>query len=170
MGVELACRFCDNRIRTKTAPDGQGLRTTLHSLVYLSGPEDLGAAVFCVYCELSYRQGVIPAPVPLAQAAEVFKPGTIGVVMTHVIFDECIRDGACVEVCPVECIIPGEPEEEWPWFYIDPETCIDCGACVPECPVDAILPEEDLPEDQQYCTELNEMYFTEGPGYAALDM
>ena len=62
--------------------------------------------------------------------------------MTHVIFDACVRDGACVEVCPVECIIPGMPEDEWPWYYIDPDTCIDCGACVPECPVDAILPEE----------------------------
>ena len=59
--------------------------------------------------------------------------------MTHVIFDECISDGACMEVCPVECIVPGN-SEEWPWYYIDPDTCIDCGACVPECPVEAILP------------------------------
>ena len=84
--------------------------------------------------------------------------------MTHVIFDLCIRDGACVEVCPVECIIPGQPEAEWPWYYIDPDTCIDCGACVPECPVEAILPEEDLPEEYQYCTELNALFFTDGPG------
>jgi ferredoxin--NADP+ reductase len=90
--------------------------------------------------------------------------------MTHVIFDLCIRDGACVEVCPVECIIPGQPEEEWPWYYIDPDTCIDCGACIPECPTLAILPEEDLPEDQQYATELNALFFTDGPGYAALNM
>jgi len=90
--------------------------------------------------------------------------------MTHVIFDLCIRDGACTEVCPVECIIPGQPEEEWPWYYIDPDTCIDCGACVPECPVDAILPEEDLPEEYAYTTELNAMFFSEGPGYAALEM
>lgn len=90
--------------------------------------------------------------------------------MTHVIFDTCIRDGACVEVCPVECIIPGMPEAEWPWYYIDPETCIDCGACIPECPVEAILPEEDLPEDQEYTTELNALFFTDGPGYAALEM
>ncbi len=90
--------------------------------------------------------------------------------MTHVIFDLCIRDGACVDVCPVECIIPGMPEDEWPWYYIDPETCIDCGACVPECPTDAILTEEDLPEEYAYTTELNAMYFEEGPGYAALDM
>jgi len=32
--------------------------------------------------------------------------------MTYVIFDLCIRDGACVDVCPVECIVPGIPEEE----------------------------------------------------------
>ncbi|MCX6031456.1 MAG: ferredoxin family protein [Chloroflexi bacterium] len=90
--------------------------------------------------------------------------------MTHVIFDLCIRDGACVEVCPVECIVPGEPEEQWPWFYIDPDTCIDCGACVPECPVDAIRPEEDLgTEFPQYvgATELNAKFFKEGPGYPA---
>ena len=84
--------------------------------------------------------------------------------MTHVIFDLCIRDGACVEVCPVECIIPGQPEDEWPWYYIDPDTCIDCGACVPECPVEAILPEEDLPEEYQYTTELNALVLLGGSG------
>ena len=76
--------------------------------------------------------------------------------MTHVIFDLCIRDGACAEVCPVECIVPGQPEEEWPWYYIDPDTCIDCGACVPECPVAAILPEEDLPEEQRSKNKLEQ--------------
>jgi ferredoxin--NADP+ reductase len=75
-----------------------------------------------------------------------------------------------MEVCPVECIVPGQPEDEWPWYYIDPDTCIDCGACVPECPVDAILPEEDLPEDQLYTAELNAAFFSDGPGYAALEM
>jgi hypothetical protein len=34
--------------------------------------------------------------------------------------------------------------------------------------VDAILPEEDLPEEYQYTTELNALYFTEGPGYSAV--
>jgi ferredoxin--NADP+ reductase len=68
----------------------------------------------------------------------------------------------------VECIVPGQPEEEWPWYYIDPDTCIDCGACVPECPVEAILPEEDLPEEYQPATELNALFFTDGPGYAAI--
>lgn len=90
--------------------------------------------------------------------------------MTHVIFDLCIRDGACAEVCPVECIVPGFPEEEWPWYYIDPDTCIDCGACVPECPVDAIRPAEDLAEEYAYCTELNALFFTEGPGYKSPEL
>lgn len=92
--------------------------------------------------------------------------------MTHVIFDLCIQDGACVEVCPVECIVPGVPFETWPWYYIDPETCIDCGACVPECPVEAILPLEDLANFPEYqpAIEINAAYFTEGPGYEALNM
>ena len=65
--------------------------------------------------------------------------------MTHVITSLCLRDGGCVTVCPVECIVPGQPVEEWPWFYIDPDTCIDCGACVPECPWEAIFPEDEVP-------------------------
>lgn len=65
--------------------------------------------------------------------------------MTHIITRLCLRDSGCTEVCPVECIVPGKPESEWPWFYIDPETCIDCGACVPECPYGAIFPEDEVP-------------------------
>ena len=65
--------------------------------------------------------------------------------MTHIITRLCLRDTACVEVCPVECMVLGQPEEEWPWLYIDPDTCIDCGACVPECPYESIFPEEEVP-------------------------
>jgi len=67
--------------------------------------------------------------------------------MTHIITSLCLRDSGCVEVCPVECIVPGKPQEEWPWFYIDPDTCIDCGACIPECPFEAIFPEDEVPAD-----------------------
>ena len=67
--------------------------------------------------------------------------------MTHIITSLCMRDGSCVDVCPVECIVPGSPESEWPLYYIDRDTCIDCGACVPECPWEAIFPEEDVPTD-----------------------
>lgn len=65
--------------------------------------------------------------------------------MAHVITSLCLRDGACRDVCPVECIVPGKPEDQWPWFYIDPDACIDCGACAPECPYEAIFPEDEVP-------------------------
>jgi ferredoxin len=64
--------------------------------------------------------------------------------MTHIITSLCLRDGGCTTVCPVECIVPGKPVEEWPWYYIDPDTCIDCGACIPECPWEAIFPEDEV--------------------------
>ena len=65
--------------------------------------------------------------------------------MTHIITSLCLRDNGCIDVCPVECINPGTPVEQWPTYYIDPSTCIDCGACVPECPFNAIFPEDEVP-------------------------
>jgi ferredoxin len=65
--------------------------------------------------------------------------------MTHIITSLCLRDAGCVDVCPVDCILPGKPIDQWPWFYVDPDTCIDCGACVPECPWEAIFPEDEVP-------------------------
>lgn len=67
--------------------------------------------------------------------------------MTYIITSLCLRDAGCVEVCPVECIVPGKPDDQWPWFYIDPDTCIDCGACIPECPYEAIFVEDEVPTD-----------------------
>jgi ferredoxin len=66
--------------------------------------------------------------------------------MTHIITSLCVRDRGCIEVCPVECIIPGQTVDKWPMVYIDPDTCIDCGACIPECPYAAIFPEDEVPE------------------------
>ncbi|MCE1252815.1 MAG: 4Fe-4S dicluster domain-containing protein [Anaerolineae bacterium] len=65
--------------------------------------------------------------------------------MTHVITSLCLREGSCVAVCPVECIIPGIPADKYPTFYIDEKTCIDCGACVAECPFGAIFPKKEVP-------------------------
>jgi ferredoxin len=65
--------------------------------------------------------------------------------MTHIITSLCLRDSSCVDVCPVDCILPGKPQEQWPWYYIDPDTCIDCGACVAECPYGAIFPVDEVP-------------------------
>lgn len=66
--------------------------------------------------------------------------------MTHIIAEPCIgvKDTACVDVCPVDCIYGAE--EELPQLFIHPEECIDCGLCVDACPVEAIFPEEELPE------------------------
>ena len=69
--------------------------------------------------------------------------------MTHVITSLCLRDNGCADVCPVECITPGMPVEQWPTYYIDPATCIDCGACIPECPYSAIFHEDDVPAEYQ---------------------
>ena len=87
--------------------------------------------------------------------------------MTYVITEPCIRDGACAEVCPVECIVAGPEDEGWPTYYIDPDTCIDCGACAPECPVDAIFPDDEVPDEYADWTDKNRTFFEEGPGYSA---
>jgi NAD-dependent dihydropyrimidine dehydrogenase PreA subunit len=65
--------------------------------------------------------------------------------MPHVITSLCLRDGSCAPVCPVECIIPGKPEDKWPNYYIDGDTCIDCGACEAECPYNAIFLDDEVP-------------------------
>jgi len=84
--------------------------------------------------------------------------------MTFVITETCIdvKDAACVDVCPVDCIHPTKEEaqfEEVTMLYIDPDECIDCDACVPVCPVDAIYSEDELPEDQTKYTQLNADFF-----------
>lgn len=78
--------------------------------------------------------------------------------MTYVITEPCkgVKDAACVEVCPVDCIHSKDDED---MFYIDPEECIDCGACLPVCPVEAIFPDDDLPEGQENFLEVNAAFF-----------
>ena len=80
--------------------------------------------------------------------------------MPYYITETCIdvKDKACVEVCPVDCIHPSDGEQE-PMLYIDPDECIDCGACEPECPVEAIFAEDDVPEAQTQFIEVNTKYF-----------
>ncbi len=79
--------------------------------------------------------------------------------MPYVIAEACInvKDKACVDVCPVDCIYEGER-----MLYIQPDECIDCGACEPECPVTAIFPEEDVPESQKQYIQINRDVF-KGP-------
>ena len=84
--------------------------------------------------------------------------------MTYIIAEPCIdvKDTACVDVCPVDCIHPTKnaPEfEKEKKLYIDPDECIDCDGCVPVCPVNAIFPEAEVPEKWQQYTQINADYF-----------
>ena len=70
---------------------------------------------------------------------------------------DCV-DMACVEVCPVDCIVQhkdkGDAKGYENQLYIDPEECINCGVCEPECPNGAISPgEEYYVIDPALCTE-----------------
>ena len=78
--------------------------------------------------------------------------------MTYIIAEPCIdvRDGSCVDVCPVDCIYTTDEDN---MFYINPDECIDCAACEPVCPVVAIFPEETVPELFANYTPLNYDYF-----------
>ena len=79
--------------------------------------------------------------------------------MPYVITEACIgvKDRACVDVCPVDCIYEGDKQ-----LFIHPDECIDCGACEPECPVTAICPEEDVPQPLRPYIALNAEVF-KGP-------
>ena len=84
--------------------------------------------------------------------------------MTYIIAEPCIdvKDTACVDVCPVDCIHPTSGEDAFEnveHLYIDPEECIDCGVCEPECPVEAIFMDEDVPEEWERFTQINADYF-----------
>jgi ferredoxin len=65
--------------------------------------------------------------------------------MPHVITSLCLRDCSCTKVCPVDCISPGNPVDQWPTYYIDPDACIDCDACSSECPYHAIFSDDEVP-------------------------
>lgn len=81
--------------------------------------------------------------------------------MTYVITEPCIgvKDGSCVEVCPVDCIEGEGPEHDQ--LYIDPERCIDCDLCVTVCPVDAIYAESAVPERWLAFVDRNRSFFAE---------
>lgn len=53
--------------------------------------------------------------------------------MAHVISDECLACGACLDTCPVGAISEGDGK-----MVISADDCIDCGACEDACPVGAI--------------------------------
>jgi NAD-dependent dihydropyrimidine dehydrogenase PreA subunit len=86
--------------------------------------------------------------------------------VTYVIAEPCVdvKDGACVDECPVDCIYEGVRS-----LYIHPDECVDCGACEPVCPQVAIFYEDDLPSEWSGFAQANGDFFAEigSPGGAA---
>ena len=74
--------------------------------------------------------------------------------MTYIIVSPCVdlKDAACVDVCPVDCIYEGDRQ-----YFINPEECIDCAACEPVCPVTAIS-EDAVPAAEKESIELNKNF------------
>jgi NAD-dependent dihydropyrimidine dehydrogenase PreA subunit len=80
--------------------------------------------------------------------------------VTYVIAQPCVdlKDKACIEECPVDCIYEGGR-----MLYIHPDECVDCGACEPVCPVEAIFYEDDVPGEWSGFVGANAEFF-EGVG------
>ena len=78
--------------------------------------------------------------------------------MTYIISEPCVgvKDSACVDVCPVDCIYTTDDDNQ---MYIEPDECIDCVACIPACPVNAIFLEDRVPADERQFLEINVKYF-----------
>ena len=76
--------------------------------------------------------------------------------MAYVIAEPCIdvKDQACVQECPVDCIYEGDRT-----LYIHPGECIDCAACEPACPVEAIFLAEEVPDEWSQFTKINAEFF-----------
>ena len=74
-----------------------------------------------------------------------------------------MKDRACVDECPVDCIYEGART-----LYIHPDECVDCGACEPVCPTEAIFYEDDLPDQWSDYFQANADFFVDlgSPGGA----
>ena len=86
--------------------------------------------------------------------------------MTYVIAKPCVdvKDKACVDECPVDCIYEGNRA-----LYIHPDECVDCGACHPVRPVEATYHEAAVPEQGSEFYRANVEFFDDlgSPGGAA---
>lgn len=87
-----------------------------------------------------------------------------GDLMAYVIAKPCVgvKDTACVDVCPMDCIHPTKNEPDFDkvsQLFIDADHCIDCDLCASECPVAAIFAQDDLPVEWQDFLDKNARYF-----------
>src|SRR5918995_1415192 len=112
-----------------------------------------------IHWELPPDAGPLAVPVTWGAFLE-------GDAVTYTIAQPCVdlKDLACVEECPVDCIYEGER-----MLYIHPDECVDCGACEPVCPVEAIFYEDDVPEQWKDYTQANAEFFDDlgSPGGAS---
>jgi ferredoxin len=84
------------------------------------------------------------------------------ILVAYVIAGSCIKDDACLDVCPVDCIHPARHEGGFDiaeQLYIDPVSCVDCDACVEVCPVTAIFHEDEVPEKWRHALDVNAAFF-----------
>jgi NAD-dependent dihydropyrimidine dehydrogenase PreA subunit len=106
--------------------------------------------------------GIDDAALPARMPA----PTRRNVSVTYVIAQPCVdvKDKACIEECPVDCIYEGKRS-----LYIHPDECVDCGACEPVCPVEAIFYEDDTPDEWKDYYKANVDFFDDlgSPGGAS---
>lgn len=78
--------------------------------------------------------------------------------MTFVITEPCmgVKDAACLDVCPVDCIHTTDEDE---MYFINPADCIDCAYCESVCPVTAIFDEFTVPAQWREFVQKNRAYF-----------
>src|SRR4029453_1796613 len=135
-------------IRSGTTPRLSSRRSTGMCAMPLAPPPESTSAVLppshagtdCAWTGPA-RSASASAPIPLCLPRAILismptraptpawrRPG----FMTYVITEACIgvKDRACVDVCPVDCIYEGEDK-----LYIHPDECIAVGAVYPQCRV-----------------------------------
>jgi NAD-dependent dihydropyrimidine dehydrogenase PreA subunit len=78
--------------------------------------------------------------------------------MPFVITEPCVgvKDAACLDVCPVDCIALSEEDE---MYLINPGTCIDCSYCESVCPVNAIYDQFTVPVKWRVYIRKNREFF-----------
>jgi len=53
--------------------------------------------------------------------------------MAHIITNDCVGCGSCIDECPTQAISESDDV-----YTINSDLCTDCGSCKDTCPVDAI--------------------------------
>ena len=82
---------------------------------------------------------------------------------TYVITEPCVglKDATCLEVCPVDCILSTDHEDQ---YFVDPEICIACEQCALVCPVEAIFLDVEVPGHFRSYIERNRDFYRKTKG------